>query len=120
MKGIEELYGGYVNYHGTYAPITEVMKVRQEFSDRWANRSYKIRLNSMSVECRPGEYVRIQCDVKGITDWDSTNATKRHTGSAIFTYTFKPNPMRTSDNRPVEMRIFSETGAVIREQVTEK
>jgi hypothetical protein len=128
IKGMEDMYWNYLNYYGKYTSLTEAMEDKEKFLARWPNRNYKIRQNSMSVQCRPDGFfqtdtVITQCDAKGIVDWEATNTIKRSIGEAAFEYSFRPYPQSVwspSDNQKLDLRIASEISTVRQRKVTDR
>jgi len=63
FRSLDELYAETVRYHGKSMPRQAVVTEKQRFAERWPERSYTVRPESISVTCvKEGE----TCSVKGI------------------------------------------------------
>jgi hypothetical protein len=63
FRSLDELYAEAVRYHGKSMPRQEVLIQKQDFAERWPERSYTVRPDSLSVTCvKEAE----TCSVKGI------------------------------------------------------
>jgi len=63
FRSLNELYAEAVRYHGKSIPRQEVLIQKQDFAERWPERSYTLRPDSLSVTCVKGAET---CSVKGI------------------------------------------------------
>jgi hypothetical protein len=57
----------------------------------------------------------MNCDVKGVFDWEAANSSKRSVGSASITYTL----VGLSNSDPLDLRIVDENSTVITRIVTD-
>src|SRR5262249_16200625 len=122
MPGLSDMYCDNVVYYDKATPKAGVLLDKQKFMERWPNRNYKIRLNSISIECHGGNEELGDCTARGIVDWQATNSTKRSTGSASFDYWFQQYPQGTwhrFNNEKLDYRIYLESSEVIQRQITD-
>lgn len=102
---LSRLYAGSVRYFGNDVSIVELMNDKTDYFKRWEQRQYRIRDDSMSVNCvRPDH-----CTVVGLYDWQvySPSRNKSVGGTASFEYGI-------SKSQP--MRVIIEDGRVINRQ----
>jgi hypothetical protein len=63
FRSLDELYAETVRYHGRSVPRQDVVIQKQHFAERWPERSYTVRPDSISVTCANEAET---CSVKGI------------------------------------------------------
>jgi hypothetical protein len=85
LRSLDDLYADRVVYHGKATARQAVLLDKRRFAERWPERSYRIRANSVSATCV--EAVE-SCRVKGVMDWELANATKaaKSRGVSNFEY----------------------------------
>ncbi|MFC5567161.1 zinc dependent phospholipase C family protein [Rubellimicrobium aerolatum] len=76
-------YADEVEYYGSLEESAEVVQLKEDFAERWPERLYRLRPQTVSVECVDDE----RCSVSGIVDWDvaSDERNERSVGAAEFT-----------------------------------
>ena len=63
FRSLDELYAETVRYHGKSMPRQDILINKEQFAERWPERSYTVRPDSISVTCvKEAE----TCSVKGI------------------------------------------------------
>jgi hypothetical protein len=63
FRSLDDLYAETVRYHGKSVPRQDVVVHKQHFAERWPERSYTVRPDSISVTCvKEAE----TCSVKGV------------------------------------------------------
>ncbi len=72
------VYADGVNYFGKTMSKSAVLAEKRVFFNRWPNRNYSIRPDSLSVSCESNT----SCNAQGIVDWSVSGNSKMSTGSA--------------------------------------
>jgi hypothetical protein len=85
LRSLDELYADEVRYHGKLIPRKVVVLDTKRFAERWPERNYTIRPNSISATCvEPSEVCRVRITMDRIL---ANGATKAKWGDAsIFEY----------------------------------
>jgi hypothetical protein len=104
LRTLDEFYGDEVVYHGKVLPRQAVLAEKQQFAERWPQRSYKIRPHSISVTCNASDICRVQ----GVMDRELANP-KTNTKSHDLT-SFDYSLASSGDS----FKIASETSSVTR------
>lgn len=75
------VYASRVDFYGQAIPLAVVLDQKARFAERWPERLYAVRADTVHAECAAGA-----CDVTGVVDWDARNADRdqRSAGSAEF------------------------------------
>jgi hypothetical protein len=126
---LSSMYQDQVHYYGKMTSKADVMADKQKFNERWPDRDYKFRLNSVSVQCNDTA-TQLECTAWGVVEWTaygpmSTAAAtygdaRMSTGSANFQIGMAPYPKGVDWQRgrqKLDMRISSEAGTVIERKV---
>jgi hypothetical protein len=113
IGSLRTYYSDTVAYYGKRKGKFDVIVDKTRFIERWQNRNYIIRPDTLTIHCYVLDHGsgRISCDVKGLMDWEATNASWRSSGTASFTYTLEGR----SD--PLDLRIAAENSTVISRNV---
>jgi hypothetical protein len=84
-------YAGDVEYYGRRSRLVDVLREKQSYFERWPQREYRIRQDSLGVVCEAAV-----CEVMGIYDWSVRNSDqdKEFAGVARFTYSVDVTNMR--------------------------
>jgi len=84
-------YAGNIEYYGRRSALADVLREKQSYFERWPQREYRIRQDSLSVMC--GGAV---CKVMGLYDWSVRNSDggTGFAGLSNFTYTVDVTSMR--------------------------
>lgn len=100
---VAQLYAAQVSYYGKLTPLSAVISDKIGYFNRWPERYYQIRSESVVATCGNGH-----CMVSGIYDWAvrSLPRNKHAKGVARFNYTIATTG---------EAKIIAEAGEVIRE-----
>jgi hypothetical protein len=110
LASLHGLYGDDLIYFGKHLPRGAVLKDQRRFAERWPQRSYRVRAETLRVECfksRPGPYPF--CEASGTLDWDAYNRAQHSSGIASFYY-----GIVVRDDRPV---IWSQDDKVLQRQI---
>jgi hypothetical protein len=113
-------YWDNVNYFGKIIPKAAVIADKQNYFDRWPNRTYTIASIS-PIKCYGVANNELtECRVNGEVAFEATNGSKRSAGTATFEYVFRPWPNGSwITNLPYAgMRISAENGKVLTRQIT--
>jgi hypothetical protein len=104
LQKLTAAYAGEVHYYGKVSQLGDVLKDKRAYFDRWPERLYAVRPQSVRVQCN--DYL---CIVSGIYDWSvrSVPRNRQASGSATFRYIV--------DIR-IGMQIVGETSEVIGRQ----
>jgi len=78
-------YADPVDYYGKSQSRDQVLTEWQSFMNRWPNRQYKVRQNTLEIDCGDLTW---SCNVKGLLDFDDNSPARnaRSWGSATFEY----------------------------------
>lgn len=103
MQAVASLYANPVSYYGKQRALEEVLTDKRNYFQRWPERAYRIREQTLMVTCANG-----MCMVSGTYDWvvRSLPRNKQAQGAATFSYTI------SLGNSP---KIVSETGSVVKQ-----
>src|SRR5262249_42890561 len=71
LPALARLYSKQVSYYGVLQPAQSVMLDKQRSAERWPEREYTLRPNSLSVTCTQGT---LACEVDGIVNWKVGNS----------------------------------------------
>lgn len=97
-------YAGNVSYFGKSMHVSEIVADKQRYFERWPERSYRIRDESLSVECQ----TYALCTVAGVYDWSvrSVPRNRQASGTARFSFMVKVNgkPLVLSEDSQVISR----------------
>jgi hypothetical protein len=110
-------YADTVTYYSKRMSKSDVIADKMKLWERWPTRNYTIRSDSLTANCyiiRRGT-MWMNCNVKGVFDWEAANSSKRSVGSASITYTL----MGPSNSDPLDLRIVDENSTVITRTVTD-
>lgn len=110
VDDLSHYYSDTINYYGRPTAKSGVVADKIRFMRRWPNRKYTIRPESLTIAC---DIVR--CTADGVIDFDVSNAGKRSTGTASFTYQLL---MRLNDSGP-PLLVTAENSIVSRRTVTD-
>ncbi|WP_428542069.1 hypothetical protein [Rhodopila sp.] len=99
VSSLTPMYADLVNFYGSNVPKARVLVEKQKFVQRWPVRQYRIKPNTVFVQCAA------VCSVTGVVAWDVSSAERgvRSVGTANFV-------LKISDD---VMAIISENGAVL-------
>lgn len=102
IQTVATFYADTVSYYGKLKSLREVLADKRRYFARWPERAYRIRDDSVRVNCSNGA-----CMVSGIYDWlvRSVPRNKQAQGVARFNYTISLGP---------DPKIISEAGKVIK------
>jgi hypothetical protein len=86
MNDVRQTYGDPVVFFGTSISLNDIMLQKQTFADRWPQRSYVMRDDSLQTAC---DSMGASCTVTGIVDWNVQSAARGASsqGAANFTFT---------------------------------
>jgi hypothetical protein len=117
IDGTSHCYGDAVNYYSKRMSKSDVIADKRRLWDRWPTRHYTMRPDSLTANCYVIDRARawMNCEVKGVFDWEATNSNKRSVGSASITYTL--TGLGNSD--PPDLRIVDENSTVITRTITD-
>lgn len=97
-------YAGNVSYFGKSMHVSEIVADKQRYFERWPERSYRIRDESLSVQCQ----TYALCTVAGVYDWSvrSVPRNRQASGAARFSFMIKVNgkPLVLSEDSQVISR----------------
>jgi hypothetical protein len=116
-------YWDSASYFGKIVPKTAIITDKQNYFDRWPNRTYTIKSVS-PIKCYGVASNELnECLVSGEVAFEVTNGTKRSAGTATFEYVLRPWPNGswiTDAGLPYAgMRISVENGKVLTRQITD-
>jgi len=88
LAASSSIYAERVDYFGKSLSREEVLAELQRFVDRWPNRSYKARQDTIEVDC---DELSMTCNTGGLLDFDSRSPARneRSWGQATFQYVLK-------------------------------
>jgi hypothetical protein len=83
ISRVTDSYAGNIEYYGRRSALVDVLRDKQSYFERWPQREYRIRHDSLSVLC--GGSV---CEVMGLYDWSVRNSDQSSgfAGLASFSY----------------------------------
>lgn len=103
LRTVAVWYADTVSYYGKQRSLSEVLEDKKQYFNRWPERWYHIRDDSVTVTCANGA-----CMVSGIYDWQvsSIPRNKQARGVASFSYTISlgANP-----------KVIAEAGEVLKQ-----
>ncbi|WP_137043974.1 hypothetical protein [Pseudolabrys sp. FHR47] len=111
VKLLDGIYADQVVYYGKQLPRSEVVAQLVKFVERWPDRSYVVRPDSLSVQC---DALSHACQVTGTIDFSAKSAARNQwsRGAATFDYLLA---FRPTQKYPV---IANESGAVLDRQMS--
>jgi hypothetical protein len=117
IDGTSNCYADTVTYYGKRMSRSDVIADNRKLWERWPTRNYAIRPDSLTASCYViyRERMWMNCNVKGVFDWEATNSSKRSVGSASITYTL----MGLSNTDPLDLRIVDENSTVMTRTITD-
>jgi hypothetical protein len=91
ISRVTNSYAGSVEYYGRRSPLIDVVREKRSYFERWPQREYRIRQDSLTVSC--GGSV---CRVTGLYDWSVRNAERSNefVGLARFSYSVEITSMQ--------------------------
>jgi hypothetical protein len=91
ISRVTDSYAASVEYHGRRSALADVLREKQSYFQRWPQREYRIRQDSLGVTCEAAV-----CEVMGIYDWSVRNSgqDQKFAGVARFTYAVDVANMR--------------------------
>jgi hypothetical protein len=107
---LSHYYSDTVNYYGKPTAKSGVVADKIKFMRRWPNRKYTIRPESLTIDCDI-----MRCTADGVIDFDVSNAGKRSTGTASFTY----HLITRLNNSGPPLLVTAENSIVARRTVTD-
>jgi hypothetical protein len=109
---LQTVYGNDVLYFGKQLPRTAVLDDQKHFTERWPARSYRVRLETLQIECfEPSRTLPYPfCNAAGQLDWRASNDTQVSTGAASFQFS-----IISQEGRLV---IWSQESKVLQREVT--
>lgn len=110
VDDLSHYYSDTINYYGKPTAKSGVVADKIKFMRRWPNRKYTIRPESLTIACDI-----LRCTADGVIDFDVSNAGKRSTGTASFTYHLVT---RLNDSGP-PLLVTAENSIVARRTVTD-
>lgn len=110
VDDLSHYYSDTINYYGKPTAKSGVVADKIKFMRRWPNRKYTIRPESLTIAC---EIMR--CTADGVIDFDVSNAGKRSTGTASFTY----HLLMTLNNSEPPLLVTAENSIVARRTVAD-
>jgi curved DNA-binding protein CbpA len=98
-------YADQVSYYGSVKSRELVLQDKRRFLERWPERRYELRPNSMTAQCKADV-----CRVNGLLDWRARSAARGASASGIAQFEYE---VVLSDGA---FRILSESSSVVRAQ----
>jgi hypothetical protein len=111
VDDLSAYYSDTINYYGKPTAKSAVVADKTRFIRRWPIRRYTIRPESLAVACDI-----VKCTADGMIDFDVSNAGRRSTGTASFTYHLQ---MRHNNSEPPDLLVTAENSVVVRRTVTD-
>jgi hypothetical protein len=117
IDGTSNCYADAVTYYSKRMSKSDVIADKMRLWERWPTRNYTIRPDSLTANCYVIDrgMARMNCNVKGVFDWEAANSSKRSAGSANITYTL----IGLNNSDPLDLRIVDESSTVITRTVTD-
>ena len=83
LSTLNDLYADQINYYGKLQSKSVVMQEKRQFAQRWPERLYSVRPDSVSVSCISATR---ECSISGIVEWRAASALRNasSTGSAQY------------------------------------
>ncbi len=82
---LESVYPEKIRYFGRLRSKREILDEKRTFIERWPERSYQIRPNTITVACRSDGL----CTVEGIFDWQAQSPSRRATSEGYASFRFE-------------------------------
>jgi hypothetical protein len=112
LQFLTTVYGDDVFYFGKHLPRAAVLDDQKQFAERWPTRSYRVRPDTLQVECfeptRPVPYPF--CNAVGQLDWKASSDTRVSTGVASFQFSIMSQEGR--------LIIWSQDSKVLQRDIT--
>jgi hypothetical protein len=105
LDATPEFYGPRVQFHGRALSARELFRQKQRFVQRWPERNYTVRPDSLRTACAPASET---CTVHAVFDFIAVNPARRRRSSGTATLDLVVD---VSGPRPV---IVAETSRVLR------
>ena len=85
MSAVATQYSDTVDYYRTRKNVCEVLADKRWWMKRWPIQKYKVRLNSMTINCLEK---MLECMATGVVDWIVKNPQRPSavTGSSRFSF----------------------------------
>jgi hypothetical protein len=101
------VYADQVSYYGNVKSREAVLQDKRRFLERWPERRYELRANSITAECKADV-----CRVSGLLDWRARSIVRAASASGMAQFEYE---VVLSDGA---FRILSESSSVLRAQRT--
>ncbi|MET0528399.1 MAG: hypothetical protein ABW003_08645 [Microvirga sp.] len=76
VQATPAFYGSTVMFHGRQVSVQNLLSEKRRFMERWPERHYRYRPETMIVMCQPGG---TSCRVRAVYDFDASNSARgRH------------------------------------------
>jgi len=73
IQATPAFYGSTVVFHGRPVSLQNLLNEKRRFMERWPERRYQYRPETMTVMCQPGNTF---CHVRAVYDFDASNAAR--------------------------------------------
>lgn len=103
LKFMQRAYSNGVSYYGKYLSKEAVLAEKQKFMERWPNRNYVVRPDSVTVVCST-----TSCHLEALVDWQAGSPARKSTPSGVASIAI--------DWDSVSGMITSETSSVIKQE----
>jgi hypothetical protein len=82
LRAAPAFYGSTVVFHGRQVSLQDLLNEKRRFMERWPERHYRYRPETMTVMCQPGNTF---CHVRAVYDYDASNPMrgKRSRGTGL-------------------------------------
>lgn len=74
---MQQAYADTVDFYGKQLPISDVLKDKEAFAERWPDRAYSVRYGSQAVRCI------VTCQVTGTVEWFSRSVERGKVSSGV-------------------------------------
>jgi hypothetical protein len=101
-------YADQVLYYGSLKSREVVLQDKRRFLERWPERRYELRPNSVTAQCKAGV-----CSVGGLLDWRARSVARGASASGMAQFEYE---VMVSDGA---FRIISENSSVVRSRRAE-
>jgi hypothetical protein len=80
---VRNSFGAEIRYYGKVVPNAQVVEEKRRYLNRWPQRSYRLRLDTMRVQC---DEARSTCQMSGELDYDvrDPKASRASSGGATY------------------------------------
>lgn len=102
LGAVAELYAESVSYYGEPTSLQDVLEDKRRYFDRWPERSYQVRDDSIVSTCGNGS-----CMVSGIYDWTVRSLPRQSQAQGVARFNYQ------IALRNGEPKVVSESGEVI-------